>query len=360
MVSSTDLGRSFERQQHRRRAGTPLVCVTSDGDAWAAWAEAMGRRVAIVEPSERAVVRALLHAIDDRLHAAALALLGAHATIPSRDHRTREHALVREQLVRVAGSEVGELAADLLLAERIRDDSLELLPTVAELVGPEHWPALRLDSGELHERVRVSLAVAELVPRLPIVLVGSDVIAFARSRPDSRQKAILREGIPVTAALMHTEVLHAEVPGEGASAECPAASTECPAALRERLLALRDRAEVDPKARDEARSLAERLLANALERHPATRGLFVLNGVLPHRFGNRDIEIDLLAESRRIAVEIDGFHHFREPADYRRDRRKDVLMQQIGLFIYRVLADDVVEDTEAVVDDIVTLVRSRT
>jgi very-short-patch-repair endonuclease len=58
-------------------------------------------------------------------------------------------------------------------------------------------------------------------------------------------------------------------------------------------------------------------------------------------FGGRPLEIDLSSSSLRIAVEIDGFFHFRDDDAYRRDRRKDFLLQREGYFVVRILAEDV-------------------
>jgi very-short-patch-repair endonuclease len=40
-------------------------------------------------------------------------------------------------------------------------------------------------------------------------------------------------------------------------------------------------------------------------------------------------------------IEIDGFHHFGDPEAYRRDRRKDLLLQTQGLLVIRAPAEDV-------------------
>jgi very-short-patch-repair endonuclease len=94
----------------------------------------------------------------------------------------------------------------------------------------------------------------------------------------------------------------------------------------------------------DARSAAEAALFEALEATPATRGRFELNGKLSVRFGPTAAEIDLMSRTDRIAIEIDGFHHFSDPDCYRRDRRKDLLMQTQGLLVIRVLAEDVLRD----------------
>ncbi|MCB9562860.1 MAG: DUF559 domain-containing protein [Kofleriaceae bacterium] len=99
-----------------------------------------------------------------------------------------------------------------------------------------------------------------------------------------------------------------------------------------------------PSRRDRARSLAEWTLFEALEATPATAGRFALNQRLAVRFGPDDAEVDLLSRELAIAIEVDGFHHFTDAAAYRRDRRKDALLQTHGLTVLRVLADDVLAD----------------
>jgi very-short-patch-repair endonuclease len=94
----------------------------------------------------------------------------------------------------------------------------------------------------------------------------------------------------------------------------------------------------------DARSAAEAALFEALEATAATRGRFELNGTLSVRFGPTAAEIDLISRGDRIAIEIDGIHHFADPDCYRRDRRKDLMMQTQGLLVIRMLAEDVLRD----------------
>lgn len=102
----------------------------------------------------------------------------------------------------------------------------------------------------------------------------------------------------------------------------------------------------------DARSAAEASLFEALEATPATRGRFELNGYLSIRFGDVACEVDLLSRGDNIAVEIDGVHHFADPNCYRRDRRKDLLLQTQGLLVIRVLAEDVLADPREAVNDV--------
>jgi very-short-patch-repair endonuclease len=99
----------------------------------------------------------------------------------------------------------------------------------------------------------------------------------------------------------------------------------------------------------DARSAAEAALYEALEATPATAGRFELNGYLSVRFGSNAAEVDLISRRDRIAIEIDGFHHFSNLDAYRRDRRKDLLLQTQGLLVIRVLAQDVMQDARPAV-----------
>ena len=94
----------------------------------------------------------------------------------------------------------------------------------------------------------------------------------------------------------------------------------------------------------DARSAAEAAMFEALEATPATAGRFKLNEYLSVRFGDVACEVDLLSREDGIAIEIDGYHHFADPSCYRRDRRKDLLLQTQRLIVVRVLAEDVVAD----------------
>ena len=59
-----------------------------------------------------------------------------------------------------------------------------------------------------------------------------------------------------------------------------------------------------------ARSAVEAFLFRLLETIPGTAGRFVLNGSLPIAFGDRDtMEVNLLCERAKAAVEIDGAQH---------------------------------------------------
>jgi superfamily II DNA or RNA helicase/very-short-patch-repair endonuclease len=109
-----------------------------------------------------------------------------------------------------------------------------------------------------------------------------------------------------------------------------------------------------------ARSGAEAFLFRRLESLAATSGRFRLNAELPLAFdGAGRMEVDLLCADARVAVEIDGAHHLAGPDAYRRDRRKDRLLQEQGFFVLRFLSEDVTKELEAVLDSILRVLEAR-
>jgi superfamily II DNA or RNA helicase/very-short-patch-repair endonuclease len=102
-----------------------------------------------------------------------------------------------------------------------------------------------------------------------------------------------------------------------------------------------------------ARSATEAFLYRRLETLAQTKGRFRLNVALPIAFdGVGTVEVDLLCADARVAVELDGGQHLSDPVAYRRDRRKDQLLQENGYFVLRFLAEDVGRDLDLVLDTI--------
>jgi superfamily II DNA or RNA helicase/very-short-patch-repair endonuclease len=100
-----------------------------------------------------------------------------------------------------------------------------------------------------------------------------------------------------------------------------------------------------------ARSASEAFLYRRLETLAATNGKFRLNAELPIPFdGWGHMEVDLLCAPSRIAIELDGGQHLGDTDAYRRDRRKDALLQENGYLILRFLAADVGKHLDRVLD----------
>lgn len=109
-----------------------------------------------------------------------------------------------------------------------------------------------------------------------------------------------------------------------------------------------------------ARSATEAFLYRRLQTLDATAGHFRLNAGLSIPFdGSSGMEVDLLCDNARLAVEVDGPQHLGDPVAYRRDRRKDQLLQENGYLVLRFLADDVARDLDAVLDAILRVLANR-
>jgi very-short-patch-repair endonuclease len=109
-----------------------------------------------------------------------------------------------------------------------------------------------------------------------------------------------------------------------------------------------------------ARSATEAFLYRRLETLPETAGLFRLNADLPIPFDGRGkMEVDLLCAGAQLAIELDGDQHLDDPEAYRRDRRKDALLQESGYFVLRFLAQDVGKHLDDVLDAILRALAHR-
>ncbi len=242
-----------------------------------------------------------------------------------------------------------------------------VLVAMAEILPPARRPALLWVPQDVPEANdappdRNALAglarLAVAAPGLPlaVALTQQRFAQWLDAMPESHPKAVLRDGV------IRVPRLPAAALADWACARYGATRVRSLAPALEvltrsgsslvRLDALLGPLAASTPLDDAARSEAERFLFLALEQAPRTAGRFVLNGTLEHRFGARAMEVDLLCRSGRLAVEIDGYHHFQDPDRYRRDRRKDFDLQRHGYWVLRYLADDVVVRLEDILSDI--------
>jgi very-short-patch-repair endonuclease len=266
-------------------------------------------------------------------------------------------------------------------------DDVGDLVTLVQLRAHEGLPGLLIAMAPTDAALRSLQALAEQLPRMPLAIaVDRSTLEHFLAEPGSaRTRALLREGL-VRIDPIENEPFAARggIPGPNDTAfddaGCVPPPRDAPPTrdchhgplegeprgtvtstsldgLRREVVDLCRGAATNPELADRARSLAERLLFRALEAHPTTRGRFELNATMPFRFGPRAIEIDLLSRRDRVAIEVDGYHHFVDADAYRRDRRKDVLMQRHGLLVLRFLAQDVGTVLESIVDTVVDIVR---
>jgi hypothetical protein len=394
----------LDRHQQRREAGLPTVSVLS-GPAGLAigagrrWAGERGRGVVEVTPDEpRAEV--LIAAWVDALAASrdleqdAVAWLARHLDRPARELGAamgRKTPLERAAFLEVALTDDSDVAAG---CRRLLTTSLKtvgrgedvsacegVLKALHGLVPPGATPALLAarpatvrDPSAWIGPAAASLArLAEAEPRLTLVLATEPEVlaAYLACGPESRARALLRAGIVPVSALDAAEIgrrLHDALAGAAARLSGPirrlaadGASEGLVDLFRE---AARATAAPPPGAAladdDPARSAAERFLFERLETLPRTAGRFALNARVDIPFGPAStMEVDLVAQDLALAIEIDGYYHFRDADAYRRDRRKDVALQERGFLVVRVLAEDVVGRLEEVLDRILAAVAAR-
>jgi very-short-patch-repair endonuclease len=377
---------ALDRHDQRRRCGVPTVSVM-DGPFDVSlrlvrrWAEVSCRPMLLIrsgEPDAEAVVVAWVNRLAADCDLAALAvewlarrldrpagaLISSLRSMTAYEMRTfLESALPTvsesgvERVSRWLIESMGEHdrpgspglapALDALLEGRGRPN-VRLFTALGELVRPESLPVLvfspaHQDPTRLQGTARLlaELAAAQPGAALIVALEPGVFDDYLARSPASRARALLREAV--------VTINHESRDVRSDARDDPSVEVSMPA--------MSDREADDD---DPARSAAERFLFEWLESTPETAGLFELNGMLDFRFGPTQwIEVDLVARSLKLAVEIDGYHHFQDADAYRRDRRKDLELQKHGYLVVRVLADDVVERFDDVRNTILAAVAFR-
>jgi very-short-patch-repair endonuclease len=305
---------------------------------WTRWQRAQGTTVAIAREAGRdAALRAWL--CDGRAQVALrdnILSRAAERLKVSREELCARHAAhARSQLdVFVEQLDRATSLGPALLRATLGQDALALpdlvcgdFPCGVRMVAPAlgaRLPALLLnvsasDASSLNEACSTLIALAETLPRAELALATTE----------TEFSAWLTRARPRDVALLHAGMLRLAPQADGA-------------ALSQASLVTYDENEF-------ARSRAESTLYRRLEQRPRTQGLFELNTTLPARFGSSNLEVDLLCEDLRVAVEIDGYHHFRDEAAYRRDRSLDIELQGLGYLVVRVLASDVMNEVDFVI-----------
>ena len=69
--------------------------------------------------------------------------------------------------------------------------------------------------------------------------------------------------------------------------------------------------------------------------------------------------VDFCCPEYRLVVELDGGQHLTDADAYRRDRRKDALLQQNGYFVLRFLAEDIGKNLDHILDSILRTLAHR-
>jgi very-short-patch-repair endonuclease len=378
---------ALDRHDQRRRCGVPTVSVLFGPVEPSLrlarrWAEASGRPMVLVRPeqpdpeivvvpwvnrltADGDLATAVAEWLARRLDRPADSLIGSLRAMTTYERKMfLESALpmVSETGVELVGRWLIENAGvwpecpglaralDSLLEGRGRP-YIRVFTALGELVRLECLPVLVFslatqDLSRMHGIARLLAELAAAQPRPALMLVVEPALfdVYQAQAPVSRAKALLREAV---VHFNHGRSAGTEArPSEEDLSSSQCGGPPCPPF-----------GDTDD---DPARSAAERFLFERLESSRETAGLFELNGTLDFRFGPTHwIEVDLVARSLRLAVEVDGYHHFQDPEAYRRDRRKDLELQKHGYMVVRVLADDVVERFEDVRNTVLTAVEFR-
>ncbi|MHB0960433.1 MAG: endonuclease domain-containing protein [Pirellulaceae bacterium] len=228
----------------------------------------------------------------------------------------------------------------------------------------------RRDQIELLSLQAETLAgLAVRVPRLTIGLAVDEQEwkGYVARTPESFSKAVIGEHLILVRGLTADrirQIVASKVGGHIGTLEpiCDhLAKIGASEELAERLAEATAASPTRPaKPTDPWKSEQERFLFELLDHTADLSGLFQLNVDPGFMFGGKRAEVDLACLDLKIAIEIDGYHHFTDPDHYRRDRRKDLELQQHGYFVLRWLAEDVVPQMATVLGTVRAVVRSRT
>ncbi|MBE9107902.1 DUF559 domain-containing protein [Nodosilinea sp. LEGE 07298] len=203
--------------------------------------------------------------------------------------------------------------------------------------------------------------LVEAVPQIPVALAltADQGQGLLNELPESRAKAMLRGGLidvpsPEPGNIRQWLSTHG-LDDEQLQPLLHLAETHgtTPEALDAALTLLNQAHQpATAEAAEVYRSQAEWFLFQYLEAKPTTMGRFQVNARLDIDFGGRPMEVDFLDAAAKIVIELDGHYHFQSLDNYRRDRRKDRLLQQQGFLVLRFLSEDVVSDLEGILDAI--------
>ncbi len=360
----------LDQHQQRREKGVPTLSVPAGPQAlttvlWRDWTRGGKRESILIRLEDRDPVRQAAGEwlsrpwTPDRL----IDYLSPGMDMPS--HRIREllkgdscqeRTNIAVQMISISPSRPVEMVARRVLEGAGVGNDRELVQGLALIEGRFAPGLLFLSSEAREEEARALTDLIELCPGVPVgwAIPSPDCAGFMEQVPCSRAGTLCREGL----------VVLEQDPVEGMGRE-PLLGQEDVRVLHDAAAAVQraaEQGELDEvlEHAEKARSAAEAFLFRYLESLPGTAGMFELNGTLAADWGPHGMaEVDLLCRSRRVAVEIDGYHHFCDPDGYRRDRQKDVLLQQHGFVVLRFLADDVVARLESIVDTILKVLKWR-
>lgn len=213
------------------------------------------------------------------------------------------------------------------------------------------------------------IAIVRIESPISLAIHQNDYNSFLKEAPETRSKALCKESV-IQIEGLQTEKINTIIgiiqqkdrPSLLKSIDCLAfdgATEELINDFKKAASYITDQYSNDEQE-SKARSAAEQFLFNRLETLPETHGMFELNAKLDFKFGSKWAETDLVLRELKLAVEIDGYYHFKNPDSYRNDRLKDITFQKHGYMVMRFLATDVVERLEHILKTIREMMKFRT
>lgn len=357
----------LERHRERRRAGTPTVSVLSGPTGlairtWIAWAKANEFVGVVVRDFDESAVPLAIREVVPEPRRAVAAWLGPLLGVDCGAMEQRLAGMTQydaELFWRTVPGDARTVAAARFLCG---DDVPE--PPMSGLLELLHPALLIVAAGQSLDPIVAFLErLLADVPRANLgIAAAADPVATYLDGVATRRTALVREGFVAVPALSATAAVdHLQTAGVEPLPPTAAVDRLCADGADRGLV--QSFAEAARSLRgtnsDEARSRAERFLFERLESLPETSGRFRLNRPLDFRHGTRPAEVDLFAATWRLAIEVDGAYHHLTPEQYRRDRRKDWLLQRHGYLVLRFLADDIVDRLEEILDAILAAVAFR-
>jgi very-short-patch-repair endonuclease len=372
----------LDRHATRRKSGIPTITVLvgpmgAGLPVWRRWAGRTGRSVIVARANEfphsawaRAVAEqidvpvAAVHSLARRARRDPDEFLTAWRTKTSADRKLLCNALDCQEdddLLWALAALANDDYARGMVTSSLCALGRPIVPIIVRLAPSFTWPAVLFivaSVTELSALAQEAVTWAGRVPCVPIAIAVSGAVwaDYLAATPDSRVKALLREGelaVPaIDGAVVEEGLTHA---GVQAGVAAMLAANGADAILVDSAAALAKATLTAPESEaddNRARSLAEQFLFEFLQSMSDTVDRFKLNATLDFRFGTRLAEVDLLCRQPPVAVEIDGYFHFRDAVAYRRDRAKDWELQRRGYRVLRFLAEDVIPHLEIVRDRI--------
>jgi hypothetical protein len=272
-----------------------------------------------------------------------------------------------------------DIADEILHIFGKEDSQIRTFIATTRIISDHELPAIMLSVKDRKNNAAFITNASKTLEKIALVKIDlpislaihkSDYNSFLKEAPETRSKALCKESV-IQIEGLQTENINTIIgispqkdrPSLIKSIDCLAsdgATEELINDFKKAASYITDQYSDDIQLESKARSAAEQFLFNRLETLPETHGVFELNAKLDFKFGSKWAETDLVSKELKLAVEIDGYYHFKNSDSFRNDRLKDLTLQKHGYMVMRFLATDVVERLEHILETIKEMMKFRT